>query len=319
MPHKNESHGGTETHDDDIIRWFQALPPPHAGQVSPHLRARVLAQIDQRRAGGRLWPWRPWAGSPAWRTVCAAAMLLSLSVNIWWGLDVLGRRTHAQSPSPPLLSTDTFQQDLQDIQAFGTAVPLRSGWRAQGGGLGFVPEDMRRTFVRLGTVYTDALAGLRSGARETAAQQVDLLSDLLEQVQAPAVLAAYLHQVQLLLHHPRDAGASLTTFLALFEALYAAAYTQPQATEAWTLFHLGAWLENMALAAQAGDTVVLRQAGALEHFRTTLTALQVPPVVLHALDQLHQLVAAEALTDSGRRTILQLVHTMQQTFGVLPE
>jgi hypothetical protein len=319
MPRENEPTRLDDANDDDIIGWFRTLASPRDGQVSPHLRASVLAQIDQRRARRKLWRWVSPAWPTAWVAVGTAALVLSLSVNVWWGVQILRQRVLASQPSPQSLSTYRFQQDLQHPQAFGAAVPARLALQEQTGGLGFAPQDTRIPCFRMGTVYTDALATLRSGALETAMQHVDLLIRMLEGMQAPAALSDYLHQMQTLVHSRQYGAEPLTTFLALFESLYEAAYRQPEETEAWTFFHIGTWLENMSLAARAGETTVLRQDVAVQHFRTALTSLGVPHDVLQALGQVSQLVAAHERTDRSRMQIHQLVQEMQRTLGAMPE
>lgn len=65
----------------EILRLFGKLSPPAEGPVPPAFRARVLARIAQRQ---QPW-WRRLARMPIWAPVLVSCLLLSVSINVWWG------------------------------------------------------------------------------------------------------------------------------------------------------------------------------------------------------------------------------------------
>jgi hypothetical protein len=315
MPRQSEYDGYSAQHDADIRQWFGVLPPPPAARVSPHLRARVLAQIEQRRASRCLSVWLPPLWSPTWAAVCVVGLVLSLAVNVWWSIGHFKASMSDPDRGHQPVPVSRHLPDMQQAQALGAVVSARTTFDEQIIGLGFVPYSERLIFFRMGTLYTDSLAALHSEALEVAAPRLRALIAAVEHLQAPRILAAYLHEMQTLLRSRRYAGKELATFLALFESLLEDTYTPTNVVNAATLFQVGAWLENIALAAAVGDAAALRQAPALRYCRRNLTQLDAPPEVLDTLAQLLQLVSAPEITDTDMRTIHTLVTEMQHTLA----
>ena len=205
-----------------------------------------------------------------------------------------------------------FQSQIKHTSALGTFVAAHAAGRAPAAIAAFTPQAARTTFVRLGTVYAEALATLVSSEVEETLQRLDMLTRDLTAVQAPLPLVQYLRALHTLLQRQSPPGEEVTTFLALFESLYEGAYAGAD-TSAWLrLFRLGAWLENMYLAAAARDAAALQRGGpALEEVRSTLTLDQGPPEVLAALAQMQRLLAQPALTEGELRTLQLLVQDIQ--------
>jgi hypothetical protein len=178
----------------------------------------------------------------------------------------------------------------------------------------FTPQAARTAFIRLGTLYAEALATLASGDVEATAQRLLVLGHTLAQMQAPPVLPQYLHTVHRLFpSQARRPGEDAVTVLALFEPLFDDAYAMANTREPILLFRAGAWLENMSLAAAARDAAALQHGGAaLEEVRSTLTRVHAPPETLTALARVQHLLAQPALTEDELRTIQSLVQDIQE-------
>jgi hypothetical protein len=84
------------------------------------------------------------------------------------------------------------------------------------------------------------------------------------------------------------------------------------------LFRLAGWLENMALAATAGDHAALRQATVVPYIQSILRQFEAPSDVLQAVEHMHHLLRQETLTDRDVQTLLGLVRTIQRSLGALP-
>jgi hypothetical protein len=313
MPRKQRQE---QSDDLDIRGWFKTLGPPPTGQAPPHLRASVLAQIEQRRARRGLWAWLPQGWPAAWAPALAAGLVLSVALNVWWGM---ARRDAGQPLAARPAPVYQFQTGIQNAKALGTGVSTRVATGDQRAGLGFGPQDTRITFFRLGLIYADALATLRRDAFDAAAQRLDILARGLDSVQAPHVLSQYLSTLQTLLRSQRYTGEELAKFLALFEPLYEAEYATGKDGVEVTLFRLGAWLENMAIAAAASDQMSLRQEPAVVYFRQALTQLGAPPEVLTAFEQMRRLVTTQTMTDRAVRTLFALVQDVQKVLGAVPD
>jgi hypothetical protein len=201
-----QHHDHDPREDADIIRWFQALGPPPQGQAPPHLRASVRARIEQQQARRGLWAWLP----PPWPAVLvpalAVGLVLSLAVNIWWGI---GRQAPATLTQPPPLQAYQFLHTMPGHAALGTLVASRPALREQPVGLGFALQDARIVFTRMGILFADALAALHGGVPQVAAQRLDTLARALGSVRAPPALLQYLGEIQSIQQSQRYASAEL--------------------------------------------------------------------------------------------------------------
>ena len=309
--------------DPEILNWFQTLGPPPQGQASPQLRAKVRARIAQLQARPGFFAWVPRLLSPAWGTALAMALVLSMGLNIWWGIRGvrLPPPDDRQATAPPLgplnaagrLRTYHFQREMAQAHLLGTLVAAQPARWEPSTVVGFIPQAARPTFFRIGTLYADTLAALHGGPVEAATQRLDLLRRALASVQAPRVLPQYLRTIQTQLQSQPDARAEVALVLALFEPLYAEAYATTDTAEHVTLFQAGAWLENLALAAAAGDGAALQQGSAMvAQVRRALTQLQAPPDVLEALARLRALLTRPALTAHELTAIRALIQDIQR-------
>jgi hypothetical protein len=177
MPQRPQHEPGDEA---DLSRWFKTLGPPPQGRAAPHLRASVLAQIAQRRARRGLWAWLPPWRPAVWVPVLAMAFVLSLAVNIWWGIDRRGA-------DPPLSPTEArpvhayrFLHAIRSPTAIGSLVASHTAVEAQFVALGFALQDPRVIIFRMGILYTDALAALHSGTLDIATRRVYALGKALD-------------------------------------------------------------------------------------------------------------------------------------------
>jgi hypothetical protein len=206
-----------------------------------------------------------------------------------------------------------FQRQIQPAQALGTFVAAHSALKEPAAFVAFTPQAARSAFVRLGTLYAEALATLASGDVPATAQRLDVLVQFLARVQAPPALPQYLQAVHTRLQQQGVPGADVATMLALFEPLYEDAYAGANSLQQVPLFRAGAWLENMALAAAARDMAALRYGGAaLEEVRNTLTRVHAPPEVFSALAQVQPLLTQPGLMKDEFRTVQHLVQDVQE-------
>jgi hypothetical protein len=245
------------------------------------------------------------------------AFVLSLAVNIWWGID----RRGADPPLPPTEARPAhayrFLHAIRSPTAIGSLVASHTAVEAQFVALGFALQDARVIIFRMGILYTDALAALHSNTLDIATRRVYALGKALDSLHAPPPLSHYLTEMQTLLQNQQYAGPELAKFLALFEPLYAEELGTHTAEV--RLFQFGAWSENMALAAAAGDQSALRQAAVVPYFRTSLLQLEAPASVIETLDRIQRLSTTATLTAADMRTLGSLVRTMQKTLGALPD
>jgi len=303
--------------DPTIAHWFEVIGPPPPGAAPPHLQAKVRARLAQRQAQWGLGAWLPQLRLPTWGLALTASLVLLLGLNVWWGLHTWGPQAPGTRQEAGVaiqrLHIAQFQRQIQHTHALGTFVAAHSVLREPAAIVAFTPQPTRTAFVRLGTLYAEALATLASGEVEATAQRLDGLSQTLAQAQAPPALAKYLRTVHTLLQGQQSSSEEVATVLALFEPLYDDAYAGDNTMESIRLFRAGAWLENLSLAAAARDAVALRHGeAAFEEVRSTLTRVNAPPEVLAAHTRIQRLLTQPTLAEDELRTIQTLVYDIQE-------
>ena len=312
-----------QTEAQDLIRLFPAVRPPEV-QPPADFRAKVLTRVEQRRARhgllGKLTPLlTPW-----WAPALAVSLLLSLSVNIRMGLQTVGQRTpdsqQAAGPGLDPLGRErpwqayAFQARIHSATDLGTLVTAHAVADAPAVAFGFAPTSERARSFPLGTRYAEALAYVRSGNLDAAAQRLATMHQELIDTQGPSALASYLSLMQHLLQNQQYTAEALEKFLALFEVLYAED-ARSVGTESLTLFQAGSWMQNMKLAAAAGDKDALRQVRTAQYFRREMQSLHAPQGSLDALEQISHIVAKPELTDRDVKEVLTLTKQVQRLFS----
>jgi hypothetical protein len=299
----------------------QLAPDPHA-EVPADFHAAVMA-----RARALPLPRKPlWAQTRAWLTVWAPAfavgLVLSLGVHVWQGVRALGPHApgaqqtaaralvgHSAGASMPIYQ---FQAQLPYTTALGALAAARPVPEIPRAVVGFTPHATRSTLVRTGILYADTVAALQSGAVEAAEERLRLLTQAATSLQASPALAQYLRAMQAMLQRQPPTDNTMAQLVALFEPLYAQVYATDPTAAPCVLFQAGAWLENLSLAAAAGDQKAVRQAPVVQSLYDALHPLKVPDAVLDTLHQLHARVARQPVTAEDLRAIQTLADTITQ-------
>ena len=313
-----------QTEAQDLIRLFQAVKPPEEVKPRPDFRAKVLVKVEQRRARHGLLDRLAPLVTPWWAPALAVMLLLSLSVNVWMGFGAFGPRTpdsqQAAGPVPdPLgrerpLQASTFQARIHSATDLGTLVTAHAVVDEPAVVFGFAATSERARFFLLGTRYAEALAYVRSGNVDPAVQRLAAMHQELSDMQGRSAVLSYLSVMQHLLQNRQYTAEVLEKFLALFEVLYTED-AKGVGAESRMLFRAGAWMENMKLAAAAGDKDALRQVTTVQYVRREMQSLHAPQGILDTLEQISHIVAKSELTDTDVRKVLALAKQVQRLFS----
>ncbi len=321
---KNDKDKTDDAKAADIERWFQALGDPPEAPEPPGARLRMLARIDQMQQ--RRWRFDGfWTiPAPALATGLAALLLLSVGLNVWWGQLFFGLSPDAKPQVADSraaltreafpLSTYRFQDRLQDVATLGPLLASRTPDAVSIPIPAFAPRADQTPFFRMGILYTSALAAGRGGAADIVQQRLQALTQTLVSVQAPAELSQYLRELQTRLHEQPEKVTTWTLLLAGFESQYRDAYAASPLDE-WVLWQIGAWSENMYLAAALKDRTALAQTHAIPYFQHALGELNAPPRTVETLAQVQHLVANKALTEDDLDVIRNHLETIQATLS----
>jgi len=133
-------------------------------------------------------------------------------------------------------------------------------------------------------------------------------------LQGHSVLSYYLNEMQHLLQNGQYTAEVLEKFLALFEVLYTEDAKSVDA-ESLTLFRAGTWMENMKLAAAAGDKDALRQVTTAQYFRREMHSLHAPQGILDTLEQISHIITKPEITDGDIAEVLILAKQVQRLFS----
>lgn len=294
--------------------------------------ARVMAHVEQQRARRRLFAWRRHGWSPAWALGLATGLLLSLALNGWLGYQTRSLQQQLVERAPALNHPSTtrdlltrldlrdsasffnsalFQSSIQTETSLGALAAAHPAFEDRALSLGFAA---RAEFYRVGALYAEALAYLRSGNLEVAAQRLAAIEKHLRRLPVPSSLANQVRSMRHVLESGQYTIAVLGEGLALFQPL-CEQVAREQGLEQLTLFRVGTWLVDMRLTAAAGDKVMLRQGDKAQYFLHGMQRLNAPQQVVEALEQLNHLMAQSMMTDGDVQRVLRLVKKMQMLLG----
>jgi hypothetical protein len=212
------------------------------------------------------------------------------------------------------LQASTFQARIRSATDLGTLVTAHAVAGEPAVAFGFAATSERARFFRLGTSYAEALACVHSGDLNATAQHLATMHQELIDMQGPSALSSYLGLMQHLLQDRQYTAAVLREFLALFEVLYTED-AKSDGAESLMLFRAGAWMENMKLAAAAGDKDALRQVTTAQYFRREMQSLHAPRGIIDALEQISHIAAKPELADGDVQEVLTLTKQVQRLFS----
>jgi hypothetical protein len=316
MPRKDELERYERTEAQEIMHLFAAARPSQEIQAPADFRAKVLAKVEKRRSRQGVFAWFTGVFTPAWAPALAAGLLLSLGFNAWLGSQVLGwRNTGKQqvasrnqgSLGPP--NAYVLQASITREADLGALVTEHSVIGEQVVAFGFAAKPASARSFLIGTLYAEALAYVRSGDLDAAAQRWAAIDK--ELVQVPDLLTTHMRKIQTLLESQNHAPEVLGGGLALFEPFYET-YAKDTGGERLTLFRMGTWLENMSLAAAANDQASLRHLDTVEYFTREMQRLHAPKGVLDALKRMHTILGKADITERDAKVVLTLVQKMQR-------
>jgi hypothetical protein len=267
-----------------------------------------------------------------WAPVLAISLVLSLICNGWLGYRALSLQQQLAEPSLALdrgsitrdllthldlrdqttfFNSHLFQSSIKTETSLGVLAAAHPAFEDRFVALGFAATS---GFYAVGALYAEALAFVRSGNFDVAAQRLVSIEKELRRVHVPSSLATYVSNMRQVLENGQYRFTVLGDSLALFQPV-CEEYARSQGTEQLTLFRIGAWLVDMQLTAAAGDTVLLRQGNRAQYFLHEMQKLPTPPEVLEALGQLSHIVAKPQIADQDVQEVLRLVKKIQTHFG----
>jgi hypothetical protein len=313
------------TEAQEIVRLLQAMQPQQEAQAPADFRVKVLHRVEERRSRHGVLAWLTDLMTPAWAPAAVAlGLVVSLGCNIWLGTQMwkphnLGNQQTARTnqgltDKEYLFNAYAFQTGIQSETPLETLVTEHSTLEKTTIAFGFTGKPTKTAAFLTGTLYAEALAYLRGDNQEAVLWHLAALEDELTELQAPAALSKYVNTLYSFVEQHQDASTAAEEWLALFEPLYEE-YARSHGAERLIFFRAGAWLENMNLAAAAGDKTSLQQDATVQYFIQAMPQLTVSQEAIAVLEQIRQALDKPALDDRDMTTVLKLVKKVQRMLG----
>lgn len=319
MPDDLERYENTEARH--LLRLLRTHRPPPERPVPPDFRANVWRRIEQRRTA-----YQPLAGlaqllSPIAVPALAIGLICSIGLNVWWGMQRLAPQAPDEqraARSVPLWSSEayTFLAAMPSTASLGSLVAAHTTLSDQPILFGFSPQAQhtKALWFRMGALYVEAMAALQSGDWDIAVERLEALKQTLDTAPVSVMLPQYIQTLQEQVQKRSGPPRRLAKRLALFEPLYATD-TKDRDDVRLILFRIGMWVENILLAAAAGDMTALQQVQVVPQLRRELAALQAPHEALEALAEIESVMTQERLSDRDVNRVLRLTKRVQQRLG----
>ncbi len=207
-----------------------------------------------------------------------------------------------------------FQSAIQSNKSLGALAKEQSALGGQSTSYGFAAKSEEAKFFIIGSLYSEALAYLKSGNSEEAAKRLEAIEHESINLHVPSSFYNYItktHNIIQTKRYPADAQAEI---ISLFQPFFED-YAKSKGEDKLTLFRAGAWLMDMSLAAAGGDNNLLRQPGKLDYFIKEMKRMDAPKGVLDALNEISKVAGKKEITDKDAENVLKQVKKIQTVLG----
>jgi len=212
--------------------------------------------------------------------------------------------------SSPYFNPGAFQSGLWSAKNLGELATKNSPVREKATTFGFSAKSEEAKFFIIGALYSEALACLKSGDRDTASKRLQLIEREFINMGAPSSLYSYVSKTRNMLENDNYPPEYMLTVLSFFGPFFED-YAKSKSEEKLTLFRAGSWLVNMGLAAAAGDKMLLKQPDTLSYFTAQMKKMDAPKGVLDALGQIEKVSRKEQITDKDSEQVLELIKEIE--------
>ena len=213
-----------------------------------------------------------------------------------------------------IFSSSVSQSRIKSDKALGTLAKENPAVGEEAISFGFAAKSKEAKFFIIGSLYSEALAFLRSGDHEQAAKRLEAIEKEFIRLSVPSSLYNYVSKTRHLVSRQKYAADVLVEYLCLFQPFFED-YAKGISADMLTLFRAGTWLVDTSLAAAAGDKSVLRQHAQLNHIIKEMKRMDAPKGVLKALDNIAEITKKKEISDRDTKKVLKLVKKIQTILG----
>jgi len=178
-------------------------------------------------------------------------------------------------------------------------------------GYGFGADSPEASFFMIGTYYSQAMAYVLGGEMEKAAERLKVVEQEFIALSAPSSLYSYLGRIRNLAETKRYSTEVMADFLAALQP-FINEFAATKGEQNKTLFTLGAWMNDLSMAAADRNASVIGQLANLKHIHQMMVQLDAPRGVIEALEVMVTAFTAESFTGRDFAALREAISRIQQ-------
>jgi hypothetical protein len=250
-----------------------------------------------------------------YRNILIAAVLLTLlSASSAFSLDPREVIKNVNGKEEEVFDSSRFQSGIKSDRSLGSVAKDQSFFGDPSVSFGFAAKSAEAKFFIIGSLYSEALAYLKSGNTDLAAKRIESIEKEFINLNVPDSLFSYISKTHNIVVTKRYSPEAEMDFLSLFQPLFED-YAKSKGEDKLTLFRAGSWLFDMGLTAAAGDKDLLKQSSKLNYFITEMKKMDAPKGVLDSLAEIEKISEKKEISDKDAADVLKLVKNIQTVLG----
>lgn len=179
---------------------------------------------------------------------------------------------------------------------------------------GFAEKSEEAKFFLIGSLYSEAIAYVRSGDLKSAAERVKGIEQQFIILRVPRSLYNYTSRMRSILETGKYDAKAAGEMLSLLQP-FIEDWARGLSEDKLTLFKTGLFLFDMSLAAAAGGIGLLRQAETLKYYTEEMERMDAPEGVMKSLESITKIVGKESISERDVQEVLKLVKRIQSVLG----
>ena len=215
----------------------------------------------------------------------------------------------------PYFNSANYQSAIHGSDNLSQLAKTQSTLGEDAQAYGFAAKSDDAKFFVIGALYAEALAHIRGGNLELAAERLAAIEDQLIVLEAPGELYGYISNVRSRVALGKYATEVLVDMLSFFQPFFDA-HARQQSQDKQILFQAGSWLVDMSLTAAADNKALIHLAKPqLKYFMEEMKRMDAPKGVLKAYDSIDKIADKEEISDHDVQKVLKQVKKIQTILG----
>ncbi len=218
------------------------------------------------------------------------------------------------STAQPIFDSTGFQSRINAPNGIGGLANNLSLYGKGGQAMGFAAKsDEAKTFL-IGSFYSECIAYVRAGKFDLALDRLKAMEKEFIAMSVPTSIYGFISKIENAITTKKYDSAVLLDFFSLFQPVYGD-YLKSKGQDRLILFQAGSWLMDMALAAAAQDTSLLKQPQFLNYFVVQMKRMDAPKGAQDALAEISTISMKKEIDKHDADQVLKLIKRIQTVLG----